>query len=99
MSDSRSQKPVTSRNFNDVTPIGLVMSPATSSAQHERISCILLLSSERKIVNKLCFFCLFLRCKLFAPISRLNKHAELLKIHFKLLIRKLKFSPLVAKSD
>ena len=59
MSDSRSQKPVTSRNFNDVTPIVLEMSPATSSAQHERISCILLLSSERKIVNKLCFLSIF----------------------------------------
>ena len=40
---------------------------------------------------------------MFTPISRPNKHAELLKICLKLLVKKLKlklkFSTLVAKSD
>ena len=35
----------------------------------------------------------------FSPISIPDKHAELLKIYFKPLIKKLKFSTLVAKSD
>ena len=35
----------------------------------------------------------------FAPISRPDKHAELLKNYFKSLVKKLKFSNLVAKSD
>ena len=36
---------------------------------------------------------------MFTPISRPDKHAELLKFHFKPLFKKLKFSSLVAKSD
>ena len=32
-------------------------------------------------------------------ISRPNEHAELLKIYFKPLVKKLKFSTLCAKSD
>ena len=35
----------------------------------------------------------------FTPISRPDKHTELLKIYFKSLVKKLKFSTLVAKSD
>ena len=35
----------------------------------------------------------------FTPISRLDKHTELLKIYFQLLVKKLKFSTSVAKSD
>ena len=36
---------------------------------------------------------------MFTPISRPDKHAELLKIFFKPLIKKLQFPTLVAKSD
>ena len=36
---------------------------------------------------------------MFAPISRPDKHAELFKIYFKLLVKKLNFSTFVAKSD
>ena len=36
---------------------------------------------------------------MFTPIPRPDKHAELLKNYFKLLIKKLKFSTLVAKFD
>ena len=34
---------------------------------------------------------------MFTPISKPDKHDELLNIHFKLLVKKLKFSGLVAK--
>ena len=50
---------------------------------------------ENKILNKSCFPSIFT----FAPISRPDKHAELLKIYFKPLIKKLKFSTLIAKFD
>ena len=36
---------------------------------------------------------------MFTQISRPDKQAELLKIYFKSLVKKLKFSTLVAKSD
>ena len=36
---------------------------------------------------------------MFTPISRPDKHAALLKIYFKALVKKLKFSTFVAKSD
>ena len=36
---------------------------------------------------------------MLAPISRPDKHVELLKIYFKTLVKKLKFSTLVDKSD
>ena len=36
---------------------------------------------------------------MFTPISRPDKHCELLKIYFEPLVEKLKFSTLVAKSD
>ena len=35
----------------------------------------------------------------FTPISRLDKHTELLIIYFQLLVKKLNFSTSVAKSD
>ena len=49
-----------------------------------------------KLVNTSCFFffCLFLRCKHQDPINTM-----MLKIYCKLLVKKLKFSTLVAKSD
>ena len=65
-------------------------------ARRERLSCVLFLSSGRKVVNKLCFLTIF---KVQTVISRPDKHAELLKIYFKPLVKKLKFSTLVAKSD
>ena len=51
---------------------------------------------EEKIVNKSCFQSIF---QVLAPISRPDKHTELLKNYFKPLVKKLKFSTLVAKSD
>ena len=49
---------------------------------------------EEKIFSKSCFPSIFL-----APISRPDKHTELLKNYFKPLVKKLKNSTLVAKSD
>ena len=53
---------------------------------------------EVKIVNKLCFPTLFKVQTVFTPISRPDRHAELLKIYFKPLVKKFKFSTSVAKS-
>ena len=50
---------------------------------------------EEKIVNKLCFQSIFQIC----TISRSDKHAELQKNYFKPLVKTLKISTLVAKSD
>ena len=49
---------------------------------------------EEETVNKSCFPSIFKVHTEFTPISRPDKHAELLKIYCK-----LKFSTLVAKSD
>ena len=54
---------------------------------------------EVKIVNKSCFPSIFQVQTVFTPISRPDKHAELLKNYFKPLVKKFKFSTLVAKSD
>ena len=54
---------------------------------------------EEKIVNKSCFESNLQVQTLFTPISRPDKLAELLKNYFKPLVKKLKFSTLVAKSD
>ena len=54
---------------------------------------------EEKIVNKSCFPSIFQVQTVFTPISRPDKHAELLKSYFKPLVKKLKISTLVAKSD
>ena len=54
---------------------------------------------EEKIVNKSCFSSIFQVQTVFSPVSRPDKHVELLKIHFKSLVKELKFSTLVAKSD
>ena len=54
---------------------------------------------EENIVNKSCFQSNFQVQTVFAPFSRPDKHAELLKNYFKQLVKKLKFSILVAKSD
>ena len=54
---------------------------------------------EGKIANKSCFPSIFQVQTVFAPISRPAEHAELLKNYFKPLVKKLKFSTLVAKSD
>ena len=47
-------------------------------------------SLEEKIVNKLCFPSNFKVQTMFTPISRPNKHAELLIIYFKPLVKNLK---------
>ena len=62
---------------------------------------------EVKIVYKLRFPSIFkvqtvftpIVQTVFPPISRPDKHAELLKISYKPLVKKLKFSTLVAKFD
>ena len=54
---------------------------------------------EGKTVNKSRFQSIFQMQTTFAPISRPDKHAELLKNYFKPLVKKLKFFTLVAKSD
>ena len=54
---------------------------------------------EEKIVNISCFQSIFLVQTAFTPISRPNKHAELFKNYFIPLVKKLKFSILVAESD
>ena len=53
---------------------------------------------EVKIVNKSCFKSIFQVQTVFTPTSRPDKHTELLKNYIKLLVIKLKFSTLVAKS-
>ena len=50
-------------------------------------------------LNKLCFPSTFKVQTAFTPISRPDKHAELLKNNFKPPLKNLKFSTLVAKSD
>ena len=55
--------------------------------------------SGRKKVNKLRFLSIFKGQTVFTPISRPDKHAELLKIYFKKMVKKLKFLTLVAKFD
>ena len=52
---------------------------------------------EDKVVNQLCFPSIFQMQILFIPISRPDKHAELLKTYFKPLLNKLEFSTFVAK--
>ena len=54
---------------------------------------------EGKIVNKSYFSSIFKMQTRFTPISRPDKHAEILKIYFKPLVKKLNISILVAKSD
>ena len=54
---------------------------------------------EEKIVDKSCFPSIFSVQTGFTPISRPDKFAELLKIYFKPLVKKLNFSTFVAKSD
>ena len=51
------------------------------------------------MVNKSCFPSIFQVQTLFTPISRPDKYAELLKIYFKPLVKKLNFLTLVAESD
>ena len=46
-------------NYNDVTKIDWETSSATSRARHERLNCVLVLSSGRKIVHKSCFFSVY----------------------------------------
>ena len=50
---------------------------------------------EEKIVNKSCFLSIFKVQTIFTPISRPDKHAELLKVYFKPLVKMLKFSTLM----
>ena len=54
---------------------------------------------EEKVVNKSCFPSIFKVHTAFPPVSRPDKHAELLKIYLKPLVKMLKFSTLVAKSN
>ena len=54
---------------------------------------------DEKIVNKTCFHSIFQVQTVCTPILRPDKHAELLKNVFKPLVKKLRFSTLVGKSD
>ena len=54
---------------------------------------------EEKIVNKSCFQSIFPVQTMFTPISRPDKYDELLKNYFKPLVKNLKVSTLVAKSN
>ena len=54
---------------------------------------------EEKKVNKSCFPSFFKVQTVFTLISRSDKHVELLKIYFKPLVKKLKITTSVAKSD
>ena len=47
---------------------------------------------EEKNVNKSCFPSIFKVQTVFTPISRPDKHAELLKMYFKPLVKMLNFS-------
>ena len=51
---------------------------------------------EEKIVNTSCFPSIFKVQTALTPILRPDQYAELLKIYFKLLVKKLNFSILVA---
>ena len=51
---------------------------------------------EVRVVNKSCFLSILMVQTVFTPISRIDKHADLLKIYFKPLVKKLKFSTLVS---
>ena len=51
---------------------------------------------EEKIVNKSCFPSILKVQTVFTPILRPDKHAELLKIYFTPLVKKLKFSTVIA---
>ena len=53
--------------------------------------------SGRKNSPQIAFPSIFEAQIVFTPISRPDKYAELLKIYFKPLVKKLKFSTLVAK--
>ena len=54
---------------------------------------------KEKIIHKSRFLSIFKVQTVFTPISRPDKHTDLLKIYFKLLVKMWKFSTLVAKSD
>ena len=54
---------------------------------------------KENMVNKSCFPSIFQVQTMFTPISRPDKHVELLKIYFKPPVKKLIFSTLVAESD
>ena len=91
---------LTSPNFYAVTKIFFrnVVRNFTR-ARHEGLSCVLFLSCRRKIVNKSCFRLFFEVQTVFTSNSRPDKHAGLLKIYFKSLVKKSKFFSLAAKSD
>ena len=90
---------MTSPNFNDVTEIGYETSSATSRARRESLVAFCFYPLEEEIVNESCFPSILKVQTVFTPISRLDKHAELLKKYFKPRVKKLKFSTLVAKFD
>ena len=54
---------------------------------------------EEQIANKSWFPSIFKVQTVFTSISRPDKHAELIKIHFYPLVKKFKFSTLVAYAD
>ena len=89
---------MTSPNFNDINKI---------RKRHQQLNArdvrglveFCFYPLEEKIVNKLCFPSIFKVQTMVTPISRPDKHDELLKIYFKPPIKKLKISTSVAKLD
>ena len=79
---------VTSPNFNDVKSVGKCRQQLNVRNVRGLAAfcfCLLEEKNSQQIV--------------FAPISRPDKHAGLLKLYFEPLIKKLEFSILVAQSD
>ena len=54
---------------------------------------------EEKNSQQILFPSIFKVQTVFTSISRLDKHTELLKIYFKPLVKKFRFSTLIAESD
>ena len=81
------------------SPKSVKKTSATSRARPERLSCVLFLSSGRKTSQKSCFQYIFQVQTVYTHFSISDNHAELLKNYFNPLVKKLKFSTLVAKSD
>ena len=88
-----------SPNFNDVTKNRLKRRQQLHARDVRGLVAFCFYPLEEKIVNKSCFQSIFQVQTVFSPISRPDKHAELLKNYFQSLGKKLKFSTLVAKSD
>ena len=87
---------MTSPNFNDVTKSVRKRRQQLNARDVTAFVEFCFHPLEEKIANRSCFPSVFKVQTVFTPISRPDKHVELLKIYFKPLIKKLKISTLVA---